>query len=293
MYNLEQLRMFVEAAHTGSFSACARRLGKVQSAVSQGISHLEADLNLQLFDRSTRKPTLTAEGQRLLVHAQAVLLQTASLDSAVAAIGRREEALVRLALDSALHMPALNATLARFAEQFCATQIQLISLPSTDVATAVASGKADLGLMFSEIEINTEVDLGFIGNLPFHAVCSPAHPLAELSLVNVEALVPYRQLSLRGMTGKGLDMFPTLAADVWWANSFTALREWVLEGVGWAYLPCHMTADGVAQKRLHPLPLSFDFKPWSPPVDLIKPRHHPLGPTQRWLYEQLQQLLET
>ena len=57
MYNLDQLNMFVTAAKLGSFSACARKLGKVQSAVSQGISNLEIDLDVTLFDRSTRKPS--------------------------------------------------------------------------------------------------------------------------------------------------------------------------------------------------------------------------------------------
>ncbi|MGB1280461.1 MAG: helix-turn-helix domain-containing protein, partial [Vibrio cyclitrophicus] len=54
MYNIEQLKMFVYAVELGSFSASARQLGKVQSAVSQGISNLEIDFNVQLFDRSTR-----------------------------------------------------------------------------------------------------------------------------------------------------------------------------------------------------------------------------------------------
>ena len=43
--------MFAYAVELGSFSASARRLGKVQSAVSQGISNLEIDFNTTLFDR--------------------------------------------------------------------------------------------------------------------------------------------------------------------------------------------------------------------------------------------------
>ena len=65
MYNIEQLKMFVYAVELGSFSASARELGKVQSAVSQGIHNLEIDFNVQLFDRSTRKPTLTGAPRTL------------------------------------------------------------------------------------------------------------------------------------------------------------------------------------------------------------------------------------
>ncbi len=90
MYNLEQLQMFVETAHLGSFSACARKLGKVQSAVSQGIANLEIDLDRSLFDRSTRKPSLTLAGERLFSYAQAILLQMDELDSAAKRWGAKK-----------------------------------------------------------------------------------------------------------------------------------------------------------------------------------------------------------
>jgi hypothetical protein len=57
MLSLEQINMLVLSAELGSFSACARKLGKVQSAVSHGISNLEVDLGVELFDRSSRSPT--------------------------------------------------------------------------------------------------------------------------------------------------------------------------------------------------------------------------------------------
>ena len=48
---LDQLRVLVAVADTGSFSAAARRLQRVQSAVSQSIQTLESTLRLTLFDR--------------------------------------------------------------------------------------------------------------------------------------------------------------------------------------------------------------------------------------------------
>ncbi|MGM7378672.1 LysR family transcriptional regulator, partial [Acinetobacter baumannii] len=47
--NQEQLLMFQAVMETGSFSAAARKLGKVPSAVSMSIANLEIDLNLTLF----------------------------------------------------------------------------------------------------------------------------------------------------------------------------------------------------------------------------------------------------
>ena len=48
---LDQLRVLVAVAETGSFSAAARKLGRVQSAVSQAAQTLEEVLGAALFDR--------------------------------------------------------------------------------------------------------------------------------------------------------------------------------------------------------------------------------------------------
>ncbi|MGS0729045.1 LysR family transcriptional regulator, partial [Shewanella sp. 0m-11] len=56
MLTIEQLYSFVTTVEAGSFSAAARKLGKVQSAISQHIINLEIDTNQTLFDRSHRYP---------------------------------------------------------------------------------------------------------------------------------------------------------------------------------------------------------------------------------------------
>ena len=60
---LDQLRILIAVAETGSFSAAARRLGRVQSAISQSVQSLEATLGVQLFDRETKTPRLSEAGR--------------------------------------------------------------------------------------------------------------------------------------------------------------------------------------------------------------------------------------
>ena len=67
------LRVFVEVAARGSFTAAAPALGYTQSAVSRQISSLEDEAGTALFDRLPRGVRLTESGRRLLPHAQAVL----------------------------------------------------------------------------------------------------------------------------------------------------------------------------------------------------------------------------
>src|SRR6218665_2303749 len=59
------LDVFVSTAKEGSFSAAARRLGLTPAAVSKSVAQFESRLGVRLFQRSTRRLTLTTEGERL------------------------------------------------------------------------------------------------------------------------------------------------------------------------------------------------------------------------------------
>jgi DNA-binding transcriptional LysR family regulator len=74
---LDQLRVLVAIRETGSFSAAGRSLGRVQSAISQSVKSLEAAHGIELFDRRSHRPTLTAVGEVLLEQARAVLASAA------------------------------------------------------------------------------------------------------------------------------------------------------------------------------------------------------------------------
>lgn len=64
METLGNLLSFVRSAECGSFSAAARRLGLTPAAVSRNVAQLESNLGVQLFQRSTRRVTLTEAGER-------------------------------------------------------------------------------------------------------------------------------------------------------------------------------------------------------------------------------------
>ena len=64
--SFEQLQAFLTTVETGSFSAAARRLGLTPAAVSRNIAQLETNLGIRLFQRSTRRLTLTEAGERFL-----------------------------------------------------------------------------------------------------------------------------------------------------------------------------------------------------------------------------------
>src|SRR5215469_7920510 len=73
METLANLECFIRSAESGGFSAAARRLSLTPAAVSRNVAMLERNLGVRLFQRSTRKLTLTEAGERFLIAIQANL----------------------------------------------------------------------------------------------------------------------------------------------------------------------------------------------------------------------------
>lgn len=78
-FNSDSIGLFLAVIERGSFSAAARALGRVPSAVSMSIGNLEAELGYLLFDRSHREPQPTAMALSLVPHARLIAEQLKQL----------------------------------------------------------------------------------------------------------------------------------------------------------------------------------------------------------------------
>ncbi|MGF1686833.1 LysR family transcriptional regulator [Photobacterium japonica] len=292
MYNLDQLNMFVLSAKLGSFSACARHIGKVQSAVSQGIANLEVDLNVELFDRTTRKPVLTEAGRHLFHFAEAVLQQTKELECASNALTKREESQLSIVVDEALQVDRLYHIAETFSDTFTATSLHILTASGIDVRDRVLEGNACIGVMLCDFETIREADVCYIGNLAFVPVVNHQHPLADLSCVEPMDLIPYRQILARGLEDDQARYFPVVSPHVWRITNQYSMIKMIERGLGWGYLPLHLVSDKIQAGTLLTLPVSFDHKDWSIPVEVVTAKNVTLGPAGMWLKQALKALLD-
>lgn len=114
------MRAFARVAATGSFSEASRQLGVAVSSVTRQVNALEAMLNTQLFNRSTRSVTLTPQGRRYYDKAILILQDIEAANLSVAEQDEVPRGLLRVSLPVAfgrLHIaPLLGDFLAQYPE---------------------------------------------------------------------------------------------------------------------------------------------------------------------------------
>lgn len=138
------LRTFVAVLEHRSFSTAASVLGYTQSAVSQHIAALEADLGARLVERRPVAPT--EAGARLMEHAPALLLRLDAARADIARLHRAPDARLTLACSPATFGPALARALARLRAEG-PVDVDLHVLGRDSVLEAVLTARADLGLV--------------------------------------------------------------------------------------------------------------------------------------------------
>jgi DNA-binding transcriptional LysR family regulator len=117
MDRFHELNAFVAVVETGGFSAAARKTGESQSSVSKAVSALEKRLGVALLHRSTRKVTLTDQGQRYYERTKPLVDEIQVADNELTSSTLDVSGLVRIAAPSTfgrLHvLPLIPELLAR------------------------------------------------------------------------------------------------------------------------------------------------------------------------------------
>jgi DNA-binding transcriptional LysR family regulator len=250
------LRTFAAVVRLRSFSAAARELGYTQSAVSQHIAVLEADLGAALLHR--RPVTPTEAGTRLLEHAGAILLR---LDAARADVARAvAEAPGRLVVGATPLSAPIAARAVAAARRVRPPVAVAVRVADRDaIAVAVATGELDAGIVDGAAAPGdalalpeTGVPVAAFAQEPLALAVAPGHALARRAAVRLEDLVDARwidapsvatPLPALAMLARAEGFRPALRYDGLDVAGLLALVE---HGEGIALLPERAAAQRVA-----------------------------------------------
>lgn len=196
-----QLEYFVAVAEELSFTRAAQRLFTVQSTVSAAIRALETDLKTTLFDRSTRRVTLSDTGEALLPEAKAAL---EALDRARAVVEEASTGLrgsVRIGTMTRLGLVDLASLLGEFYQRYPLVDVQVTTSPtgSSGLADDVRHGRLDVALVGLSAAEMTGLEPRELATVRFVVLVPSSHRLAGAGEVRLADLAGERFVDmLRG-----------------------------------------------------------------------------------------------
>lgn len=238
-FSSDNIAIFLAVLDHGSFSAAARALGRVPSAVSMAIANLEAELDLQLFDRSSREVRPTESARALEAEARQMAGQLRRLQAHALSLHQGLERRLTLAIAPELLSAPWSDPLARLAEEFPSLEVDVVSAPQNDALRMLHDGAAQLALIYERPQIDQRESFQELGSEVLVAVISPQHPQARErnGQFRLEDLVDMRQVAIVSRDARIEDERVLISRKLWRTDSHLATLSLVRAGVGWAYLP--------------------------------------------------------
>lgn len=281
---VRQLRYFIAAARTGRLSMAATDAHVSQSAVTNAILALEAQLNIRLFDRHPHGVTLTPEGHHFHQRAREIV---DALDDAL-----REPGFQRYTLRGAVRIAAsytvlgyfLPELLARFRRRYPDIVLDLVDMDRPEIETAINRGEVELGVtLLSNSDSHSLLGKHVLVKSRRQLWVAAGHPLLEQAapaLADV-AKLPYILLDMDEGGRSTLSYWQAhgLQPDIAFrTRSMEALRGLVAHGFGVTILSDMVYRPwSLEGKKIEAIPLTDAIPPmdagllWHPHAALSRP----------------------
>lgn len=246
--NLRQLRSITTILERGSFAAAGDRIGLSQAAISVQMTQLEAELGVNLFDRSNRPLTLTDEGLRIAQLAGEVLDKVENIR--LEAQGAQASGSVSMGFIPTSVHHLLPRVLDALRQQFPELQVSVKSGLSGELAAAVVRRELDYALLTTPVTEIPELQITAIASEPF-CVIGPAGIEIESDAELLRSM-PYIAFSKRTWVGqhiaaklqqRGIHLVESIEID-----SLEAIENLVADGFGVSIVPRRLHASLDHQK---------------------------------------------
>ena len=277
--SLEQWAVLAAVVDEDGFGQAARALHKSQSAVSYAIARLQESLGIDLLEVDGRKAVLTAHGKTLLKRARPLLRDLETLERLAQSLKQGWEPELKLVVDVAFPRQCLLDIVAELQQRCPNTEVQMSDAVLSGAEEAITENRAD-------VVVTSHLPPDYLGELlltvSFVAVAYPRHPLFALDrALTSNDLVRYVQVVVRDSGIRNPRDEGWLGAERrCTVSSMEASLATVLAGLGYAWLPEHLTSEPIRQGLLRALPLQTGA---SRPValHLVLVRPETAGPAAR------------
>ena len=278
-FSSDNVEVFLAVLDHGSFSAAARALGRVPSAVSMTIANLEAELDLNLFDRRSREPRATAAARSLEPQARLLAAQLKLLQVQALGLTQGLESRLTIAIAPELLAARWSEALATLAQEHPLLQVEVLAAPQSDALALLHAGRAQLALVFERPSIDGREGFQEVATETLVMVIAPSHALlAEGAAPLREAqLTSTRQIVLASRDPATTDPRFVFARHVWRTDNALAALSLITAGLGWGWLPRNMVQPHLVAGTLVEMPLQNLSNRLDLYVDVVWSKERPLG----------------
>lgn len=241
MDDIKAMKVLLLATQTGSMSAAGRRIGTSPASVSRQITALEDDLGVRLLNRTSRRLSLTQEGEVYVQRAERLIQDLEEMRVEVTQLNARPYGTLRVQSRISLGTQYLSPLLPELLSRYPELKVELrladadLDLVEHNIDVAIRTG----GLSDSSLIVRR------IGDNPRVICASPAywekHPAPnqpeDLSQHNCLTFISEPSPSVwqfRGQDGETIQFRPTGNLQT---NNAEALRHAAVSGLGVALLP--------------------------------------------------------
>lgn len=250
-----QLRAFHHVAITGGFSRAAEELRLTQPAISDQVRKLEAEYDVQLFDRQRKQVALTAMGERLLTVTHRLFDAEGQALDLLSESRTLRAGQLRLVADSVHHV--LHA-LSAFRERYPGVQMTIWSGNTETGVAQLLSYEADIAVL-GDVAPSRDFEMIALNATPIIAFAASGHPVAARPALSLAELADLPLVmrepgsrTRRMLEQRAAEQSVTLRAAIE-VEGREAVRDVVATGAGIGFVS---EAEFVAGKGLTPIPLS-------------------------------------
>jgi DNA-binding transcriptional LysR family regulator len=266
-FTFRQLAYFIAAAETGSITLASKRANISQPAISTAISHIERELEVQLFLRHHAQGlSLTPAGRALLRDAKQLLKQADGLYSAAADISHQMRGELSVGWFSTLAPIVMPELVQAFLEAFPESRIRSLESHQEGLIKSLRAAEIEVAITY-DLQISEDINFVPLATLPPYALFGASHPLARERTIKLSQLAPLPMVLLDMPMSReyflALFIRDRLEPNVVWSSAqLDVVRTMVANGLGYALANVRPRADvALDGRRVFRVPLSGDPPP--------------------------------
>ncbi|MFW2162327.1 LysR family transcriptional regulator [Acinetobacter beijerinckii] len=283
----EQLELILEIIDRGNFSAAARALNRVPSAVSMAIANIEAELNLKLFDRSKNHLSPTEISLSIEPHARLVVNKIRQLEMHLSELSTGLDTSICIGVAADLNQKLLLSGIQQLTQRYPLLNIEMICAPQQELKARLHNNEIDLYIAYSSSNIDTNQRFRLLGVEKFVAAVSPrdAQQLKESHKNELTTLSELRQIIVASKQYPLSDPRILVSESYWYTDNLFMAINMVEQGLGWGNFPLSVVNENFSRQSLIRLEFSDTTNGLDMPIHAIWPSYKPLNQTLQLLIE--------